>query len=279
MPGIAYDRAAAVFDATRGFPPGVAERFRAAVLRAAGDAKHARFLELGVGTGRIALPFFAAGDAYTGVDLSLPMLAQAARKLADAAAPHRAHLIQGDVCRLPCADGAFDLVLAVNVLHLVDDWRAALAEARRMLRRPGGRLLIARDRRRDVAAAGDTPAQLVERQWAQILADLGRPRSPHPPSVWGRLDAAAEAALRQMGASVERPAPLEYALPGRTARDVAAEIAARAYPDDWALPDTLHAAAVRRLEHWLATACPDPARRLPRAGRVDFLLATWPAST
>jgi SAM-dependent methyltransferase len=44
--------------------------------------------------------------------------------------------------RLPFADGAFDLVTALDVIEHIDDDVAALGELRRVLR-PGGRLLVA----------------------------------------------------------------------------------------------------------------------------------------
>ena len=45
-------------------------------------------------------------------------------------------------CPLPFPDGSFDLVLAVEAVHLLADKGRFLAEAARVLR-PGGRLLIA----------------------------------------------------------------------------------------------------------------------------------------
>ena len=75
MPGVNFDRAAAFYDATRALPDGVAEQVRDAVLDRVGARPGTRFLEVGVGTGRIALPFVRAGHAYCGVDLSVAMLA------------------------------------------------------------------------------------------------------------------------------------------------------------------------------------------------------------
>jgi SAM-dependent methyltransferase len=45
---------------------------------------------------------------------------------------------------LPFPDGAFDDVIACLVLHYLQDWTAALAELRRVLK-PGGRLIVAVD--------------------------------------------------------------------------------------------------------------------------------------
>jgi ubiquinone/menaquinone biosynthesis C-methylase UbiE len=72
MPGVVFDRATSFYDATRGFPPGVAEQVRDQIARCTGAGRSTRLLEIGVGTGRIALPFLQIGADYTGADLSLP---------------------------------------------------------------------------------------------------------------------------------------------------------------------------------------------------------------
>jgi SAM-dependent methyltransferase len=45
---------------------------------------------------------------------------------------------------LPFPDGAFDDAVACLVLHYLEDWKAPLAELRRVLR-PGGRLIVVVD--------------------------------------------------------------------------------------------------------------------------------------
>src|SRR6185295_2449287 len=48
---------------------------------------------------------------------------------------------QGDVCRMPFADGSFDLVLATDIIEHVDDDLQALKEIARVLA-PSGQALI-----------------------------------------------------------------------------------------------------------------------------------------
>src|SRR5262249_19592732 len=74
MPGVNFDRAARFYDRTRGLPDGVAADVRDAICTLVGAGPDTRFLEVGVGTGRIALPFALAGRSYWGVDLSGEML-------------------------------------------------------------------------------------------------------------------------------------------------------------------------------------------------------------
>jgi SAM-dependent methyltransferase len=66
-----------------------------------------RVLELGCGTGRVALPLTRAGVALVGIDRSAPMLDRAARR-----GRGRLRLVRGDIRTLPFADGEFAMVLA-----------------------------------------------------------------------------------------------------------------------------------------------------------------------
>lgn len=131
-----FDRVSGEYDKTRGLPPGVPERIARWVLsRLPADPA---ITELGVGTGRIGLPFIAVGVRYTGLDISREMMAKLTAKLGGDL--QRAQLLLHDITQpLPVPDGSQDAVLAVNILHLVDAV-SALTSARRALR-PGGALV------------------------------------------------------------------------------------------------------------------------------------------
>jgi SAM-dependent methyltransferase len=62
------------------------------------------------------------------------------RLVANAGGARPFPLLQADATRLPLADKVFGCALAVHVLHLIPDWRAAVDEAMRVLR-PGGVLV------------------------------------------------------------------------------------------------------------------------------------------
>ena len=72
MSSISFDRAVDFYDKTRGLPPEQAERVSDVLVRELAD--RGRALEIGVGTGRIALPLHARGVDLVGIDISLPML-------------------------------------------------------------------------------------------------------------------------------------------------------------------------------------------------------------
>ena len=64
---MSFDRVADVYDATRALPEGVPGAITRRIEEATYAGPETRFLELGVGTGRIAEPLIAAGYPYTGV--------------------------------------------------------------------------------------------------------------------------------------------------------------------------------------------------------------------
>lgn len=84
------DRVVRHYDALRGHPPDVAHTIGEALVGSC--ASHApapsslRLLELGVGTGRIALPVAAAGAEVIGIDLSADMLGTLSKQLHEAPA-------------------------------------------------------------------------------------------------------------------------------------------------------------------------------------------------
>ena len=97
-----------------------------------------RVVEVGCGTGRIALPLSAMTPArVTGVDTETRMLDVARGK--DVAG--RIEWIRGSAYRLPLDDGAAALVMMVMVVHLLRQRVRAFAESRRILR-PSGQLSL-----------------------------------------------------------------------------------------------------------------------------------------
>jgi ubiquinone/menaquinone biosynthesis C-methylase UbiE len=93
-------------------------------------------LELGCGTGRLLAQRLEAGPAV-GLDISLPMLRQAKRRINGT--PLGAPVLIADAGKLPFDDGTFGAVISTGVLTAMPEIRPALAEARRVLR-PGGKM-------------------------------------------------------------------------------------------------------------------------------------------
>jgi SAM-dependent methyltransferase len=125
-----FDRVADRYDTTRGGAP----RGRHTAAAFERWLPSGPIVELGVGTGVISAALTDERRRPVGLDLSAPMLVNAAERL-----PGR--LAQGDVLSPPVRHGAVAAVIAVHVLHLVTDLGAAVGAAASLLR-AGGRFLI-----------------------------------------------------------------------------------------------------------------------------------------
>lgn len=120
---------------------GLDRRWRRATLRAARLLPGDRVLDLGCGTGDLALAA-ARTASVTGVDVSHRMLLRAREKASAAGGGWPAlELVRGSAFELPFADGRFDAAVSGFVLRNLDDLERALAELARVLR-PGGRLAM-----------------------------------------------------------------------------------------------------------------------------------------
>lgn len=133
---IAFDRAAEDYDGTRSLPTRAMRKVVALLVEELRDRQPC--VEIGVGTGRLALPLSQAGIRMAGIDLSMPML----RKLVQNAGGQRPFpLAITDAVALPFAPSSFGSGMASHVLHLIPAWRDSLAELVRVVR-PGGVVLV-----------------------------------------------------------------------------------------------------------------------------------------
>jgi ubiquinone/menaquinone biosynthesis C-methylase UbiE len=90
-------------------------------------------LDIGCGTGYGTAALAHHARAVFGVDVADDALRYARTHYA---LPH-AHFTRASAAALPFGDGSFDLATAFEVIEHLSDWRALLAEARRVLRRDG----------------------------------------------------------------------------------------------------------------------------------------------
>jgi SAM-dependent methyltransferase len=124
-----YDSIADEYDATR---DSASREEVEALVRALGGCTS--ILDVGVGTGRFALPLLGAGYAVTGVDLSRRMLLKARDKGLD-------RLLLGDAYALPFSDKSFDAAIIIHVLHVVVDWVTVMREIGRVTKGPVASIL------------------------------------------------------------------------------------------------------------------------------------------
>lgn len=127
-----FDRAVDFYDKTRGLPDEVMARVMKELVA---ELRGRTCLEVGVGTGRFAVPLANAGISMTGIDLSEPML----QSLMAKPGGERIPVSVADATRLPFRSGVFDSGLMCHLLHLIPAWRDALEE---LLRVVGGGFVL-----------------------------------------------------------------------------------------------------------------------------------------
>lgn len=267
MASISFDPVAHAYDSTRGYPPGVVQQIALALEQTAQANEQTDFIEVGVGTGRIALPLASLGHTYTGVDISEKMLAQLENKLltqgwemsaqpwgscadeilSDTHNVRRfAHLdptaslrlVTSDITSLPFTDASFDVAVAVHIFHLVDGWQQAVREVLRVLR-PGGMLLHCWDMN------DDGSLRIVMDTWTKFVEELGGntqrvgPASPKQVSAW----------LREQGLPVEELSIASWKTT-TTPRRAVERITSRLWSRTWLISDEIFATSAQRLTAW-----------------------------
>jgi len=131
----ASQEAAAKFDEDRfGGPIGqlIQQRQEATLLSLLGDFKGKTVLDIGAGTGRIAIPLALFGARVTALDASAEMLTIARDKAevcgADISFQH------GDAHQLPYPDFSFDMAISFRLLIHAKDWKKVIGEFCRVAR-------------------------------------------------------------------------------------------------------------------------------------------------
>jgi SAM-dependent methyltransferase len=225
-----FNRAAEVYDRTRLTDPVALTRAIDVLdgVLPAGDA-----LEIGVGTGALAIPLASRGRRVVGVDVSTAML----ERLRDKERPNRLAVAIADATRLPIADAAFAGAYCRWVLHLVAGWREAVRELCRAVG-PGGVVVV---------EPGGYAGGWRE-VWLRFVDALGPAAEPVGLDARGgyadldEVFAACGAAKREV---IETPMQLDSSLDR-----FLGEAAARAYSWTWRVGDAELGRAVAAVRAW-----------------------------
>lgn len=137
-------------------------------------------LDLGCGTGSLALLAARQGHRVTAVDLSPKMVEQARRKLDGTGA----RVLEGDAARPPVEAGQFDVVLVRHVLWMLPDPAEVLRHWARLLR-PGGRLVLIEGRWGDISPVG-IPADALAELAAPLGGEIRVEQLAHDSVLWGK---------------------------------------------------------------------------------------------
>jgi len=95
-------------------------------------------LDAGCGTGVFTLDIFSSGSKVIGLDISLPMLIQAKKKLKE----YPLWVVLTDMSNLPFPESSFDKVVSVTALEFIKDAKGAVGELFRITKR-GGYIVVA----------------------------------------------------------------------------------------------------------------------------------------
>jgi ubiquinone/menaquinone biosynthesis C-methylase UbiE len=162
---IRFDDVADRYDETRGGEPRGDDA--AAELHAWLPFPASPVLEVGVGTGVVALGLRRRGCRVVGVDLSRPMLARAHDRLGSG-------LVQADACRLPLRRASVLQAVAVWVVHAVQHPALLFAEVARVLA-AGGTFLVCPTNR---PAPHDAIGVAIEQMGVAVDAHIGSAARP-----------------------------------------------------------------------------------------------------
>ena len=269
MSSLSFDAIAHMYDQTRGYPDDVAAHVTRAIVRNAQATAQTDFLEVGVGTGRIALPLASLGRSYTGVDISAKMLAlldEKARmmgwqevqqdwgdypdeevdrsvsvvRFGHAESASSLRLVNADIKHIPFHAASFDSVVAVHIFHLMAAWQDALSEVLRVLR-PGGCLLHCWD---TYEKSETSVTQNINDKWYALVSELGgtvqRPGASIP---------AVKQWLYEHGLRTDDE--LVYVWKQKVIPRAALEyIAKRYWSTTWTVDDAIFATSIERLWAW-----------------------------
>ena len=101
-------------------------------------AKGEVILDAGCGTGIFTLDLLSSGSKVVGLDISLPMLIRAGKKLKQ----DPFYRVSADMLNLPFRQNVFDKVISITALEFIRDAKGAVRELFRVTRR-GGTILVA----------------------------------------------------------------------------------------------------------------------------------------
>jgi SAM-dependent methyltransferase len=215
---LSFDRVAASYDETRAPSPKVMSHVLGILVD---QLQGKKVLEVGVGTGRYAVPLQKSGLDVIGVDISHKMVELGLGK-------GLRNVVLADGARLPFTPQAFDVSTSNHVLHLIPDWRDVLLEVARVTRDSYFSILEQSsrttnlhreyDRLADEAGYTWSAPGLHERELPSILApDLVMPVGP-----------------------------FEDVVPADSVLD---DLEARSFSSQWNTPEAIHRQVLRELRH------------------------------
>jgi SAM-dependent methyltransferase len=230
---VSFDRVAGHYDRTRGMSE---EGTRRSVELLNGELRgRGRVLEVGAGTGQLLLRLREAGVEVVGLDLAETMLLVLIGKAGGGA---KVPLVLGDATAAPFRSASFGGAYLRWVLHLIPDWRGALAECVRVLG-PGGVVLV---------LLGDYggPRAEIQAKFDEIAGTHSRPVGLD----WGATHEL-DAAMAELGATLRLP-PLFREVEPQRIPGFLDSIDDNAFSWTWRVPERQRVLAAAEVRRWVA---------------------------
>ncbi len=133
-----WDRVAWLYDILESLNCGAYESMLRGVRQIVPEG--ARVLDCAAGTGELSIAASEKAESVVCTDLSLPMLEQA-RKKCIRLGIENIRFEERDIFSMPDEDESYDIVMAGNVLHLIENPEAAIRELCRVTKK-GGKLIL-----------------------------------------------------------------------------------------------------------------------------------------
>lgn len=243
---IVFDRAVEYYDQTRALPEWRHNAMIDALVRETGIKQDSRVLEIGIGTGRIAISVAEHVRRLIGVDLSVEMMNKLRLKLANTHL--EIDIAQANARHLPFADAFFDVAYAVHVYHLVAAWRDAILDARRVLK-PGGKFVVTLHKRDE-----NSPNMMLRQKMREMAkeydVDTRRPGSQSEEEIlaeivkWDPAPRIVQTAEWQEDENIA---------------EILDELDRQIFSESWMIPREVMDKIMPRLREWAAENYGDPA--------------------
>ncbi len=222
----------------------------------------ARLLDVGAGAGRISIPIAMSGVQTTAFDIEQEMLNELTRQAR--ALNLDIQTVQGDATKLPFADRSFDAVFTSNLLHLVTDWKIALAEMKRVLK-PDGFLIQGRD--------WISPDSFYAKMRSQLRSIIGELNPNMMPTA--AAGGALFQTLAEMGGVTEKERIAAEWTETLSPNQLLAKMKAREQNETWQLEEELFRESLARLEKWVETNIQSPEKEEHVVWRFLLYVTRW----
>lgn len=257
---IVFDRAVDYYDQTRALPEWRHNAMIEALVRETGIHENSRVLEIGIGTGRIALSVAEHVRRMFGIDLSVEMMNKLRLKRANT--NRNIDIAQANALHLPFADDTFDVAYAVHVYHLVAGWQDAILDARRVLKR-GGKFVVSFHKRDE-----NSPNMLVRAQMREFAKEYGvdtrRPGSQSEEEIFAEI---------VKWDAQPRIVPTSVWQQEENVGEILDEIDRQIFSETWMIPRAVLDKIMPRLRAWAKEKYGDPAPPIPAQYESRWLIA------